>query len=274
VSGPARVAAFAVGLAALFAAAAAVGYAVGPLDRGNTSAESSHDDEPAAGHDGQAATAGAEAPPPAANGLSLAVSRRAPLTFRILGPEGHALRSFDALHERPMHLIAVRNDLSAFHHVHPTLHGGTWVVKVELEPGPYTLFADFSSAGRRSVTSTPLSVPGTWFERSLPPASTVARAGPYTVALDAGDARAETPAMLSFRVTRDERDVTVEPYLGARGHLVVLREGDLAYLHTHADEDALDFETTFPSAGRYRAFLQFSADGAVRTSAFTIDIPE
>ncbi|HEU0304694.1 MAG TPA: hypothetical protein VFR32_08935 [Gaiellaceae bacterium] len=273
-SGLVRVAAFAVGVAALFAAAAAVGYALGPFDRGRTSAEPSHDDETTSGHGGHAATTGAEPSPPAAHGLSLAVSRRSPLTFRILGAEGRALRSFDVLHERPMHLIAVRNDLSAFHHVHPTLHGSTWVVELELDPGPYTLYADFSSEGRRAVASAPLDVPGSWLERPLPPASTVAHAGPYTVALDAGDPHAETPAMLSFRVTSDGEGVTVDPYLGARGHLVVLREGDLAYLHTHAEEDALEFETTFPSAGSYRAFLQLSVGGAVRTAAFTIEVPE
>jgi hypothetical protein len=62
-------------------------------------------------------------------------------------------------------------------------------------------------------------------------------------------------------------------YLGARGHLVVLRRGDLAYLHTHADEEALRFDTTFPTPGRYRAFLQVRLDGAVRTASFTIEVP-
>lgn len=59
-------------------------------------------------------------------------------------------------------------------------------------------------------------------------------------------------------------------HLGARGHLVILREGDLAYLH--ADADALEFETTFPTPGRYRAFLQFVGGGAIRTAAFTLEV--
>ena len=63
----------------------------------------------------------------------------------------------------------------------------------------------------------------------------------------------------------------VEPYLGANGHLVALREGDLAYLHTHPETHSgrrIAFETEFPSAGRYRLFLQFKHEGKVRT-AFT-----
>lgn len=66
----------------------------------------------------------------------------------------------------------------------------------------------------------------------------------------------------------------IEPYLGARGHLVALREGDLAYLHVHPESDATEgrdirFAVEYPSAGRYRLFLQFKHEGRVHTAAFT-----
>ena len=44
---------------------------------------------------------------------------------------------------------------------------------------------------------------------------------------------------LEFEITKDGKPITPDPYLGARGHLVALREGDLAYLHVHAEEDEL-----------------------------------
>ena len=53
---------------------------------------------------------------------------------------------------------------------------------------------------------------------------------------------------LSFDVTRDGKPVAVEDYLGAKGHLVALREGDLAFLHVHPDADRLKFAATFPNA--------------------------
>ena len=62
---------------------------------------------------------------------------------------------------------------------------------------------------------------------------------------------------LGFTVTRDGSPVAIQPYLGAKGHLVALREGDLAFLHVHPDANRLRFEATFPTAGRYRLFLQF-----------------
>ena len=56
---------------------------------------------------------------------------------------------------------------------------------------------------------------------------------------------------------------------------MALREGDLAYLHVHPTEDgddAVSFMTEFPSAGRYRLFLQFKHDGRVHTAAFTQEV--
>ena len=83
------------------------------------------------------------------------------------------------------------------------------------------------------------------------------------------DAKAGREAELDFEVTRDGKPVDVQPYLGARGHLVALREGDLAFLHVHPDEDRLSFMAEFPSAARYRLFLQFKTNGRIHTAAFT-----
>jgi hypothetical protein len=53
---------------------------------------------------------------------------------------------------------------------------------------------------------------------------------------------------------------------------VALRQGDLAFLHVHPDEDSLKFMATFPTAGTYRLFLQFKTDGRVHTAAFTQEV--
>jgi hypothetical protein len=59
---------------------------------------------------------------------------------------------------------------------------------------------------------------------------------------------------------------------GAAGHLVSLRAGDLAYLHTHATGEGLRFATAFPTAGTYRLFLDFRHGDRVRTAAFTVHV--
>ena len=40
----------------------------------------------------------------------------------------------------------------------------------------------------------------------------------------------------------------------------------------HPDTDALSFSATFPTAGRYRLFLDISIGGQVRTAPFTVDV--
>ena len=83
--------------------------------------------------------------------------------------------------------------------------------------------------------------------------------------------------MLTFTVTRDGAPVTtLQPYLGAAGHLVALRVGDLAYLHVHPMDDPtgksgpeVAFMAEAPTAGRYLLYLDFQVDGRVHTATFT-----
>ncbi len=84
---------------------------------------------------------------------------------------------------------------------------------------------------------------------------------------------------LEFSVTRSGRPVEdLEDYLGAKGHLVALREGDLAYLHVHPEAEAepgtIGFMAHYPSAGRYRLFLQFRHEGRVRTAEVTREVSD
>jgi hypothetical protein len=81
---------------------------------------------------------------------------------------------------------------------------------------------------------------------------------------------------LTFRVALGGTAVHTDPYLGAAGHLVAIRVGDLAYLHVHPHEadDGADvrFTAEFPTAGTYRLFFDFSYGGTVRTASFTVDV--
>ena len=52
---------------------------------------------------------------------ALPLGRTTELRFRIVGPDGRAVTAMDVAHERPMHLIVVRRDLTGYQHLHPTL---------------------------------------------------------------------------------------------------------------------------------------------------------
>ena len=207
------------------------------------------------------------------------------VSFRVDGPDGAVVQQYRATHEKQMHLILVRRDLSSFQHLHPERDsGGTWTTTADLSAaGTYRLIADFAPAelpGQTLALGADVSVPGSFEAVELPAPTTLWAGDGYEVAL-AATPRAAEEADLEFTVRRDGAPVTdLEPYLAAAGHLVALRHGDLAYLHTHPDAQApqangpaIRFTTTFPTPGSYRLFLNFAHAGEVRTAAFTIDIP-
>jgi len=132
------------------------------------------------------------------------------------------------------------------------------------EAGSYRLFADFAREGESHTLAADLRVDGAADLRPLPAPSTVARTDGYEVRLETYH-----DDELEFTITRNGREIKTEPYLGAGGHLVALREGDLAFLHVHPTGDGTTFETTFPTEGSYRLFLQFKHEGKVHTAAFT-----
>jgi hypothetical protein len=287
---PLRLAAFAVGLVAVFGTAAGVGAAVGPVGTESTST-AGHDDMGGAPgtHDeahGAATPAGLAV---SADGYTLALADRSlpagaatPVAFRILGPDGAAVRHYDVDHEVDLHLIAVRRDLTGFQHVHPELGGdGVWRIPLALGPGTWRLFADFvpSALGEKVTLGADLAVAGEYAPAPLAAETRIAQVDGYTVELT-GDLEPGRESELTVSVSRDGRPVTdLQPYLGSYGHLVVLRDGDLAYLHAHPAEDAtsgpdIRFATTAPSAGTYGLFLDFRHGSVVRTAAFTLTAEE
>jgi hypothetical protein len=140
--------------------------------------------------------------------------------------------------------------------------------------GSYRLFADFSHDGEARTLASDLRVDGAADLKPLPdPAPTAVSDGGYDVRLDGGDVRPGQEADLRFTITRNGTPIRTEPYLGAGGHLVALRDGDLAFLHVHPTaDDSVQFAATFPTAGRYRLFLQFQHEGRVHTVAFTQEV--
>lgn len=294
-SGAARVAAFAGLVVAIMVVAFGIGRVV-DLDAGEASEGHGHDSGAAteAGHGASDAHAEedsavhAEPASPALvadDGLRLVVDRstaesgvEAPLTFRIVDESGAVVDDYDVVHDAPMHLIVARRDLSTYQHLHPTrADDGSWTVPLRLdEPGVYRVFADFTSNGQRATLGADVSVPGTFQPRAVPEPTTSATTGPYEVRVTTTPA--DDGETVDFTVLRGGAPVTdLEPYLGAQGHLVALREGDLSFLHVHPlDGEAaaghIAFAVQYPSDGRYRLFLQFKHEGRVHTVAFTREV--
>jgi hypothetical protein len=304
-----KLAAFGVVLVAVLGGGAALGSVVGPIDVEDEPA--GHVEHGAAGGDADhqashspeaegAVGAGDESLPggvlvsqagytlePEATVVDGAAGT--PLRFRIVGPDGAAVRDYDLGHERELHLIVVDRDLQTYAHLHPTRDDhGTWSADLPaLAPGAYRAVADFVVTDGPGLTlGVDLTVPGPDEPTSLPEAATTATVDGYEVDL-AGTPAAGTASELTLTVRHRGEPVTdLEPYLGAAGHLVAFRSGDLAYLHVHpldaddaepADAGALGPEVRFavevPSPGDYRLFFDFSHEGEVRTASFTVHVP-
>ncbi|MDH6197494.1 hypothetical protein M2272_004149 [Mycobacterium frederiksbergense] len=217
---------------------------------------------------------------------TLPSGKQAGLRFRITDDSGVPVTSYVESHQKLLHLIVVRRDLTGYQHVHPSLDGtGTWSVPLDLSSaGDYRVFADFVPTGGNGLTlGADLRVAGDYRPRPLPAAANTATVDGHTVTL-AGSPKAGEPSELTLSVSRAGRPVTdLQPYLGAYGHLVALRAADLAYLHVHpmgepGDPDTpagpdIGFHTSFPSAGDYRLFLDFKHGDVVRTAEFTVSVP-
>ena len=162
--------------------------------------------------------------------------RRARLSFTVVGSNGEPLRDYEVEHDKRMHLILARRDLTGFQHLHPKLGSdGQWSTAVQIdEAGSYRVFADFKRRGENHTLAADVAVDGPLDSRPMAPVKTTAAAGDgYRVELTGEASKAGEEAELGFTVARNGEKVAVDDYLGAKGHLVALREGDLAYLHVH-----------------------------------------
>ncbi|SDG05001.1 hypothetical protein SAMN05660662_0150 [Blastococcus aurantiacus] len=294
---PTKLGTYALGLVAVFGAAAGIGNAVGPVGPAapahDTATHDDPDTESSMDMTQQSSAAnGAHAPGGlqiSENGYTLQLDRPdlpvggvTPVSFRILGPDEEPVTAYDTAHDEDLHLIAVRRDLSGYQHVHPELSPeGTWSIPLNLTAGMWRLFADFDPAGEDAalVLGADVAVAGGFTPVPLGEASTTAEVDGYTVTLD-GDLVPGQESELTLSVSRDGQPVTdLQPYLAAYGHLVALRDGDLAYLHVHPAGEPGDgvtkpgpditFYATAPSAGDYRLFLDFKHGDVVRTAEFT-----
>ncbi|MEU0021743.1 hypothetical protein [Streptomyces rochei] len=292
-----RITAFTAALAATFGTAYGVGRTVEPVVAESAPApHDTHDRTPAASEAGgdhgghEAEAAGGLQISEKGYTLDLATPRvtagqKAELRFTVRDADGDAVTAYQREHDKEMHLIVASRDLVTYRHLHPTRAAdGTWSTPVDLpSAGGYRVFADFTPAGKdaRNLTlGADLAASGRYEPARLPAPDRTATTDGYRVALS-GSLRPGEPGELTLRVSRDGKPVTdLQPYLGAYGHLVALRSGDLAYLHVHPNGEpgdgttepgpAISFTATAPSAGTYRLFLDFKHEGEIRTAAFTV----
>ena len=194
--------------------------------------------------------------------------------------------ALDVEHTKKIHLIIVNDDLSWFDHIHPEYNAdGSYSVKEKFPTsGKFTLFADYKpSGGNHVVDNLNVTVVGT-----APAAKTygadklTGNAGDgFSVSLTPEGGKFLTNMAMHINgvvmLNGKEVDVTtLEDYLGAKAHMVVVSLADKKYLHVHPSVEGgkFDLHTTFDKPGIYRGWIQFQSKGKVYTSDFVMNVAE
>jgi hypothetical protein len=201
--------------------------------------------------------------------------------------------SFEIMHEKPMHALVLRSDLTQFAHEHPEKAAdGSFHLRFTFPTGgEYHMFADLAPAGAgEQVLMARIKVGG-----DAAPRFDVARATPeersavkkvegVTVTLKAD--QPYFPAKRTGSVTFSLTDAAGKPitnletYLGAMGHLMIVHQDGVTFVHAHPDERVPDvgrdgtvpFLVRFPKPGIYRGWPQFQRNGQVLTGDFILEV--
>ena len=211
-----------------------------------------------------------------------------PLAIDIQDKNGKVINQFHRYQEKLMHLIVVSDNLQSFNHIHPQYKGnGRFEVAASFpQPGGYTLFSDYKPAGQKEQvsvlktqapgkSSTPIKID---LNRNKTFADTKVNFSTSQTTI-----KADEEVHLIFKLKNPASDQPIadlQPYLGEKGHLVILRQSSplkaTDYIHAHAMKSTppgeVHFMTSFPQPGNYKLWGQFNRNGQIVTADFWINV--
>ncbi len=210
-------------------------------------------------------------------------------------PEDTPVTDLEISHERLMHVIGVRSDMNEFFHIHPvptTASGVLTVTQIFEKPGTYKIWSEVTRNGTGHVIGHPLLEvfgAGETYEKTIAFGRSVI-ADAYQVLLNyEGSLVQGQESRLTFEIHDAQGgEVSVEPYLGADMHLLIIKDDLSEFIHAHSDsgpmhsrhprilpqvfangddhaegtDHGISFQVSFPTAGIYRAYAQFRPKGS------------
>jgi len=234
------------------------------------------------------------------------------LILNVKNAKGDLVRDLQIVHEKPIHLILVSDDLAEFNHLHPEPQpDGSYRAGFTFpHGGTYQLYADFTPTGTSQIVERyNVEVGGTPAQRvalAEDKSFTKSSGGLRVNMQPAGPLRAGREVLLNFNVTDEAtgKPVTdLQQYLGALAHFVIITEDTSKYLHVHpmeagampgmndegmmgkmdeqmkvepgdraASKVTVSAHTTFPDAGLYKLWAQFQRGGRVITVPFVVRV--
>jgi plastocyanin len=220
------------------------------------------------------------------------------IAYKIKDDQNNILKDFDIVHEKIMHFIVVRKDLQYFQHIHPEFNKATGEFSIPVTfatDGEYRMFADFtpstsqmgSDGERLPVTLSQDVIAGNLANYTPQPLGSTERSKTfdgYTITMipSSEPLASQNDFGFTFEIKKVGKPVAnLGKYLGALGHTVVLKEGELQFIHAHPTQSPdtqqtgkVIFMITFPEAGNYKLFSQFQHEGNIITSDFVVSVIE
>lgn len=202
--------------------------------------------------------------------------------------EAKKITKFDTFQEKLMHLIIVSDDLQHFSHLHPTYKdNGQFEIAASFpQAGGYTFFSDYKPTGQTEQVSILKaqvlgnSIPAPEIDIKLTKTFNDTK---VNLALSEPTVKAGKEVTLMFKlqdVSSNQPPTDLQPYLGEKGHLVILKQSSSLtvedYIHAHALKNTstgqVNFMTTFPQSGKYKLWGQFNRNGRIVTADFWINV--
>ena len=223
-----------------------------------------------------------------------------------LPPQG-----LEIVHEKPVHMFLVSQDLSDFQHVHPALvaPGLLEIPATFSKTGPYSVFAQFKPIQQAEQTvSTQFQVPGppmplkplqldTTDTKTCLDKDQAGAMQAYTYRIVNLPSAVGQPIRFQVHVLKNGQPVQqIDPFLGAAGHAIIVSANHEAFAHAHAMDGMspmanmpgctmampmphnlaqLNFESdaVIQRPGVYKAWIQTQVDGRVKTVDWTFCVP-
>jgi hypothetical protein len=187
-------------------------------------------------------------------------------------------------HEKIMHFLVIKDDISVFEHLHPEYIDGKWQVDAaNLESGKYNIYVDIlSQSGVASTYVLPVKIGVGVSAANFPKisADSISKNGDYTAEILEKTIESGSEHSITFKLSKNGSGLgNIMPYLGAYGHTVIIDHSDpMNFVHSHPLTESkpansqVAFEATFKKEGVYTVFGQFNIGGTVTTFPVTIKI--
>jgi len=229
------------------------------------------------------------------------------MVFMVKNAKGELVKDFQIVHEKPMHLLVVSDDLAEFYHEHPEpqADGSLKVSFTFKNGGKFKIYTDFKPKdAKQTVKSFSVEVAGNKrspeeLKADTKPEKTV---GDLFVTLkNDGEITSGKELTLNFQVfdAKTKKPVTdLQTYLGEKAHFVVISRDLRDFVHAHPisrdnakqehdhgsdakpseklagidAESIVSAKLTFPSSGLYKIFAQFKRNDKITMVPFVIDV--